>query len=112
MVSVRPQVGRVTEPPADTAGDVPAALQQRFIGGLAGRWQAIAQTASPADCRQALHRLAGAAGSYGFAALGQAARQAEHSCAGSASGLPDAAALADLHRCLVQAGLPVDDTNR
>ena len=68
--------------------------------------------ASPQDCRQALHRLAGAAGSYGFAALGQAARQAEHSCTGSASGLPDPAALAELQRCLVQAGLPADDTTR
>ncbi|MBP7668200.1 MAG: Hpt domain-containing protein [Burkholderiaceae bacterium] len=94
------------------ADDVPAALRQRFIGGLAGRWQAISQPASPQDCRQALHRLAGAAGSYGFAALGQAARQAEHSCTGSASGLPDPAALAELQRCLVQAGLPADDTTR
>jgi HPt (histidine-containing phosphotransfer) domain-containing protein len=105
-------VARVAEQPADAAGDVPAALRQRFIGGLAGRWQAISRPSTAHDCRQALHRLAGAAGSYGYAALGQAARQAEQACAASASGLPDAAALAELHRRLVQAGLPADDTNR
>ncbi len=90
--------------------DVPAPLRQRFVSGLALRWQAIARPASPDDCRQALHRLAGAAGSYGFDALGLAAQQAEHSCDGSASGLPDAAALAALRSCLVQAGLQLDDT--
>lgn len=91
--------------------DVPAPLRQRFVGGLGLRWQAITRPDSPADCRQALHRLAGAAGSYGFDALGQAAQQAEHSCADNASGLPDAAALVALRRCLVQAGAQVDDTS-
>jgi HPt (histidine-containing phosphotransfer) domain-containing protein len=90
--------------------DVSEALRQRFVSGLGARWQAIAGTPSPQESLQALHRLAGAAGSYGFEALGDAARRAEQTCSVSTDGWPDAAALAELRRCLVLAGLPADDT--
>ena len=52
-------------------------LRGQFLAGLPARWQAIESAAPGAPRRDALHRLAGAAGSYGFEALGQAARQAE-----------------------------------
>lgn len=92
--------------------DVPDALRQRFVGGLGQRWLAISQAAAPGDCSQALHRLAGAAGSYGFDAMGQAARRAELSCADSADGWPAPAALAELQRCIAAAGRAADDTTR
>lgn len=54
-----------------------AQLQARFVAGLPQRWQAIEAAASgPAQAAE-LHRLAGAAASYGHAALGEAARRAE-----------------------------------
>jgi len=102
-------------PPACTGAampDVPDALRQRFVGGLGQRWQAISQASAPDGCIQALHRLAGAAGSYGFDAMGQAARRAELSCAGSADGWPAPAALAELQHCIVAAGGVADDTTR
>lgn len=55
------------------------ALQQRFCAGLLARWAQIVQT-EDADLRlRALHQLAGAAGSYGFARLSHLAREAEQS---------------------------------
>lgn len=61
--------------------DVPsrfAALQQRFVEGLPARWAAIALTARGGKLQRAeLHRLAGAGGSFGYGALGEAARAAE-----------------------------------
>jgi len=56
------------------------ALRREFITGLPQRWTEIAHAASPTDRLHALHRLAGIAGSYGCAALGQAARTAELLC--------------------------------
>jgi HPt (histidine-containing phosphotransfer) domain-containing protein len=53
-------------------------LQRHFLDGLPARWTAIALTARGSDAQRAtLHRLAGAAGSFGYAALGEAARSAE-----------------------------------
>ena len=52
-------------------------LREHFLAGLPACWQEIESALPGAAQRDALHRLAGAAGSYGFEALGQAARQAE-----------------------------------
>ena len=55
-----------------------AALQRHFIQGLPARWSAIALAARGSETQRAeLHRLAGAAGSFGYVALGEAARVAE-----------------------------------
>ncbi len=52
-------------------------LQQRFVLGLSARWTNLATPATPASRQDALHRLAGGAGSYGFERLSQLAREAE-----------------------------------
>ncbi len=66
-----------------TEGLPPAALaqfevlQRGFVTGLPARWLAV-ETAATAQERQAvLHRLCGAAGSYGLEGLSQCARVAE-----------------------------------
>jgi len=66
-----------------TEGLPPAALaqfevlQRGFVAGLPARWLAL-ETAATAQERQAvLHRLCGAAGSYGLERLSQCARAAE-----------------------------------
>ncbi|SIQ91148.1 Hpt domain-containing protein [Pseudacidovorax sp. RU35E] len=64
-----------TEP--ERAGAAYAALRGRFLDGLGARRAAIVEAADEASRLDALHRLAGAAGSYGFAALGELARRAE-----------------------------------
>jgi hypothetical protein len=54
-----------------------ARLRSQFLAGLPQRWAEIVAT-SPGPMRAAaLHRLTGAAGSYGLMALSDAARQAE-----------------------------------
>ena len=54
-----------------------ARLRSQFLAGLPQRWAEIV-SAPPGPLRAAgLHRLTGAAGSYGLMALGAAARQAE-----------------------------------
>lgn len=54
-----------------------ARLRVQFLAGLPRRWDEI-RAAPPGPVRAAaLHRLAGAAGSYGLLALGEAARRAE-----------------------------------
>jgi len=54
-----------------------ARLRSQFLAGLPQRWAEIVST-PPGPLRTAgLHRLTGAAGSYGLMALGEAARQAE-----------------------------------
>jgi len=73
---------------ADSAGDAAAsdglaarfaALQRHFVEGLPARWSALALAPRGSDAQRAeLHRLAGAAGSFGYTALGQAASAAEH----------------------------------
>ena len=87
-------------PPEARAGF--EALRSRFVAGLPERWQEIAQAPDPAARAAALHRLAGAAGSYGYATLGQAARAAEHLAAGP-PGPALALALAEVDRLLRQA---------
>lgn len=52
-------------------------LRSGFLAGLPQRWVEIEAAPSDAARQQALHRLAGAAGSYGCTALGEAARAAE-----------------------------------
>jgi hypothetical protein len=54
-----------------------ARLRGQFLAGLPQRWAEIV-SAVPGPARAAaLHRLTGAAGGYGFTALGDAARTAE-----------------------------------
>lgn len=53
-----------------------AALRARFVAGLPQRWQEIESAASGAALEAALHRLVGAAASYGLDELGTAARLA------------------------------------
>lgn len=64
-------------PPAWRAGF--EALQRQFCAGLPGRWAQIVQSEDAALRLRALHQLAGAAGSYGFARLSHLAREAEQS---------------------------------
>ena len=84
-------------PPAARAGF--EALRQRFLAGLPERWREIETAPDGRALAAALHRLAGAAGSYGFDELGRAARAAEHLAAGGSAPLL-APVLADLHRLL------------
>jgi len=74
----------VAPDPADpAAGQSPAVqaafarLRGQFVAGLPLRWAEIVRAAPGPSRTAALHRLAGAAGSYGLLALGEAARQAE-----------------------------------
>lgn len=53
-----------------------AAIQQKFVVGLAGRQQEIASAADSASLHMALHRLAGAAAAMGFDKLAETARTA------------------------------------
>jgi HPt (histidine-containing phosphotransfer) domain-containing protein len=52
------------------------ALQQQFVAGLNKRQTEISQAKNHTALISALHRLAGAAGSYGFTDLSTLARQA------------------------------------
>ncbi len=52
-------------------------LRMHFLAGISKRWQEIEFPASSEERVQALHRLVGAASSYGFSRLGKAAREAE-----------------------------------
>lgn len=55
-----------------------SALQRGFVAGLPARWSVIVQSANGSTAQRAeLHRLAGAAGSFGYTSLGQAAGVAE-----------------------------------
>lgn len=54
-----------------------AALRERFVAGLPRRWSEILEAPDAAARGAALHRLAGAAGAYGFEAIGESARRAE-----------------------------------
>jgi HPt (histidine-containing phosphotransfer) domain-containing protein len=90
-------------PPAALAGF--EALRQRFVAGLRDRWHEIEQAPDPAARAAALHRLAGAAGSYGYEDLGRAARTAEQ-LAADAADPTFARALAEVERLLRQASMP------
>lgn len=52
-------------------------LQLRFVDGLPDRWAAIEAAQDNAQRHALLHRLKGAAGSFGFIALSHAAQRAE-----------------------------------
>ena len=52
-------------------------LQRRFVSGLPSRWLEIRDASDGRSLQLALHRLAGAAGSYGFEQIGLCAREAE-----------------------------------
>jgi HPt (histidine-containing phosphotransfer) domain-containing protein len=54
-------------------------IRKTFIAGLAGRETEIVEAASREHLDAALHRLAGAAGAYGFDELSQLARSAMES---------------------------------
>lgn len=56
-------------------------LQLRFIDGLADRWAAIEAAQDDAQRQALLHRLKGAAGSFGFIGLSDAAHRAEEAAA-------------------------------
>jgi hypothetical protein len=71
------------DPSDPAAGQSPAVqaafarLRSQFLAGLPQRWAEIV-SAPPGPLRSAvLHRLTGAAGSYGLIALSEAARRAE-----------------------------------
>lgn len=63
-------------------GDAPdfeaqyARIRQQFVNGLPRRLQEIAQASEQQELEAVLHRLAGAAGSFGYETLGQLAREA------------------------------------
>ncbi len=52
-------------------------LQHRFRAGLQGRWLEIRDAPDGQSLASALHRLAGAAASFGFDRIGQCAHEAE-----------------------------------
>jgi len=86
-VAPEPADPEATDPAAGQSAAVRAAyaaLRGQFLAGLPQRWQAIQSAPTPALQQAALHRLTGAAGSYGLAALGEAARRAEALCAAAA----------------------------
>ena len=66
----------MTQPRDDEAAARFAAIERQFVAGLPRRLQEI-DAAPDAQARYAaLHRLAGAAGAFGHARLGELARQA------------------------------------
>lgn len=78
------------------------ALRRQFLAGLPIRWREIERAADPTVRTAALHRLAGAAGTYGFDELGHAARAAEY-LADADSGQTLAGALAEVERLIRRA---------
>lgn len=71
------------QPPAVQAAF--ALLRARFVAGLPQRWREIEAASSGAALEAALHRLVGAAASFGLHPLGEAARQAETLARGPAA---------------------------
>lgn len=92
--------GPQPEPPEDMPADGQAAavqaaflkLRARFLAGLPRRLEEVASASTGESRELALHRLAGAAGSYGYTALGAAARVAEQALSADAAAF-DAAML-------------------
>ena len=75
------------------------ALRESFRSGLAERWREIEHARNHTALIAALHRLAGAAGSYGFPAISTAARAAQNQ-AEAGAGPALASALDDLRRAM------------
>lgn len=69
-------------------------LRARFVAGLPERWRRISTPDAPGQRAQALHQLAGAAGSYGFPAIGELACRAERQAVAVEAGGADPRALA------------------
>jgi HPt (histidine-containing phosphotransfer) domain-containing protein len=82
-------------------------LRAHFLAGLPQRWAEIEQAATPTLQRAALHKLCGAAGSYGLPELGAAARRAEVVCEAAVPGEALVNALVQLRLALQQAGVTV-----
>lgn len=79
-----PAEPEATDPAAGQSAAVRAAyaaLRGQFLAGLPQRWQEVQSAPTPMLQQAALHRLTGAAGSYGLPALSLAARRAEALCA-------------------------------
>lgn len=66
----------MTQPPDDEAAARFAAIERQFVEGLPRRLQEIDAAPDAQTRYAALHRLAGAAGAFGHAQLGELARQA------------------------------------
>lgn len=81
------------------------ALRARFHARLPERWREIEGADTPAERVAALHRLAGAAGIYGYEEIGRAAAAAEDLAAGEAGARLEAA-LATLSRLIGEAAPP------
>lgn len=81
-----------------------ARLRAQFVHGLPARWQEIDNAPTALLRQAALHRLAGAAGSYGLLALGAAARRAEQLCMADDAAAAQAA-LAAVSQALQDAGV-------
>lgn len=78
-------------PPADVAARL-AQLRARFMAGLPARLAEIHGATDAAQRHAALHRLCGAAGSFGCTELGRLAREALAAC-DAAEAVREAAAL-------------------
>jgi HPt (histidine-containing phosphotransfer) domain-containing protein len=78
-------------------------LRRQFSAGLAQRWAEIESASGSAAQAAALHRLAGAAGSYGFRQLDAQARLALQLVESGAAPTRVQAALADLQAALARA---------
>ena len=82
-------------------------LRQVFLSGLQARWAQIDGATNPADQAAALHRLAGAAGSYALDDIDVAARLALHAVQSEAGAAVMDATLAALQRSLREAGATI-----
>lgn len=77
----------MTQPASDEDSALFAEIERRFVEGLPSRLREI-NVAPDAQARYAaLHRLAGAAGAFGHARLGELARQAMGTDAAAAAAL-------------------------
>lgn len=86
-------------------------MQVSFCAGLQHRWVDIATTTDDSARLAALHRLAGAAGSFGYPDLGHAAKLAELAAAGTdANALREA--LVALHRVIEALSPPKTDVSQ
>lgn len=81
-------------------------LRRQFTEGLPGRLREIRSALDAQERHQALHRLVGAAGSYGFGSLSQAARAADV-LTGAADSVAHQGAWAALLECVALACAPV-----
>ncbi len=82
------------EPPQALAPGLAAQFEQirrQFVAGLPRREREIDDAPDAQALHAALHRLAGAAGGFGYPALGEFARQAMQACAAGDADRPTAA---------------------